>query len=158
LDLFLPVLQALESCCFTSDLRDISHCRQSCSVLPRRSLLGIALSNGAAWFHVLEHGARAGGTSFGRYARSGYVRDANCGDCVRRVSSGAFGFSEGMAGFAEATQMASREPGSCRVDVCGGLPRDRFFPLVPTALGSLESLHADAGGWLGHRARLSCSG
>ena len=32
-----------------------------------------------------------------------------------------------------------------------------FFALLPTALGSLGPLHAHAGGWLGHRARLSCS-
>ena len=62
-----------------------------------------------------------------------------------------------MARFAQATQMASREPGSCRFDVCGGLRRDRFFRFVPTALGSLGPLHAHAGGWLGHCARLLCS-
>ena len=95
--------------------------------------------------------------SAGGYARNGYVRDANCRDCVRCVSSGALGFSNRMARFAQATQMASREPGSCRFDVCGGLRRDRLFRFVPTALGSLGPLHAHAGGWLGHCARLLCS-
>ncbi len=38
--------------------------------------------------------------SAGGYARNGYVRDANCRNCVRCVSFGAFGFSNGMARFA----------------------------------------------------------
>ncbi len=143
---------------FASDLRDTSHPGESGSVLPRRSLLGIALSNGAAWLHLLEHRGGSRGASVGGYARNGYVRDANCRNCVRCISFGALGFSNGMARFAQATQMASREPGSCRVNVCGGLRRDRLFRFVPTALGSLGPLHAHAGGWLGHRARLSCSG
>ena len=37
------------------------------------------------------------------------------------------------------------------------LRRDRLFRFVPTALGSLGPLHAHAGGWLGHCARLLCS-
>ena len=157
LDLFLPVLPALESCAFASDLRDTPHPREPGSVLPRRRLLGIALSYGAARLHLLEHRGGSHGESVGGYARDGYVRDANCRDCVRCLSSGALGCSNRMARFAQATQMASREPGSCRFDVCGGLRRDRFFRFVPTALGSLGPLHAHAGGWLGHCARLLCS-
>ena len=79
------------------------------------------------------------------------------GNCLRCFSSGALGFSNGMARFAQATQMDSREPGSCRFNVCGGLRRDRFFRLMPITLGSLGPLHAHAGGWLGHCARLLCS-
>ena len=157
LDLFLPVLPALESCAFASDLRDTPHPGEPGSVLPRRRLLGIALSYGAARLHLLEHRGGSHGESAGGYAWDGYVRDANCRDCVRCFSSGALGRSNRMARFAQATQMASREPGSCRVDVCGGLRRDRFFRFVPTPLGSLGPLHAHAGGWLGHCARLLCS-
>ena len=123
-------------------------------VLPRRSLLGIALSNGAAWLHLLEHRGGSDGASVGGYSRNGYVRDANCRNRVRCISFSAFGFSNRMERFAETTQMASREPGGCWVNACGRLRRDRLFRFVPTALGSLGPLHAHAGGWLGHRARL----
>ncbi len=135
LDLFFSILQAVESCGFTSDWRNISHCRESRSVLSRRSLLGIALSNGAAWLHLLEHREGSHGESAGGYARNGYVRDANCGDRVRGVSFGAFGLSDGMARFAEARQMASRAPGSGWTNVCGDLRRARFFRFVPEYAG-----------------------
>src|SRR5436190_1230252 len=127
------------------------------TIIPRRRLLGIALSYGVARIHLLEHHRGSHGESLGGYARAGYVRDANCRNCLRCLSSGALGFSNRMARVAQATQMVPRERGSCRFNVCGGLRRNRFFRFVPTALGSLGPVHAYAGGWLGHCARLPCS-
>src|SRR4030095_12135810 len=106
LDLFLPVLPALESCAFTSDLRDTPHPSEPGSVLPRRRLLGIALSYGAARLHLLEYRRGSHGESVGGYTRGGYVRGANCRNCVRCLSSGALDFSNRMARFAHATHMA----------------------------------------------------
>ena len=63
-----------------------------------------------------------------------------------------------MARFAQATQVASGKSGSGRLDGCSGVRRNRLFHSMPTTLGSVGPLHAYAGGWMGHRARLLCSG
>src|SRR5439155_25809002 len=108
LDLFLPVLQALEYLPGAPDLRRIINRCASGSILFDRRLFGIAVPDGRAWLHLLEHCGRARCESLGGDARDRYVRRANCWHRVRRFPFSVRGFSNWMAWFAQAVEMGSK--------------------------------------------------
>src|SRR5438045_7547974 len=124
LDLFLPVLQTLESCAFASDLRDPPHPREPGSILPRGRLLGIALSYGVARIHLLEHHRGSHGESLGGYARAGYVRDANFGIACAAFPLVRSAFQTGWRGLLKPRKWFRENQaavGLTFVAACGGL-------------------------------------
>src|SRR5262249_12744413 len=100
LELFLSFLQALEYFARAPNLRRTINRHPSRSVLPNCRLLRIALFNGAAWFHLLEHCGGPIGESLGNRSRHCHVGNAHRRDRMCGISAGAVGFSNWMAAFA----------------------------------------------------------
>ena len=130
--------------------------RASDGILPDRRLLGIALSDGAARFHLLEPARRGrrrnsrGGArhrdvgEHGSWAfRARVIR--SCGRC-----SWAAGPDCEMCGAG-----CRNYGGAVALTTCRDIRRVGVLHLLPPALGPLGSLHADAGGGLGCSPRLS---
>jgi len=93
-----------------------------------------------------------------RLCTSGYVRGRELSECVRCLSSGASAFQRD-GGLLKPRKMAFERTGGCRVNVCGQPAAGfAFFRLCQLRWGHWDLYMLTQGGWLGHRARLSCSG